>query len=125
MRQAWITRADLQANPDRVYLFGDNLLRIGMGGQAGAMRGEPNAIGVATKKAPGMADRDFFTDAEYSANCAQIDHDLTRAFEAKTRGRVIVIPSDGLGTGLSEMPTRCPRTLEYLNGRLAELEDVK
>ena len=50
--QKFIYRSDLKANPSVLYLFGDNLQRVGLGGQAKEMRGEPNAVGIATKKAP-------------------------------------------------------------------------
>jgi hypothetical protein len=50
--QEWITRKDLRENPDKRYVFGDNVERRGYGGQAKEMRGEPNAIGVVTKWAP-------------------------------------------------------------------------
>jgi hypothetical protein len=35
-RIKYITREFVQSNPDKVFLFGDNLERVGMGGQAGA-----------------------------------------------------------------------------------------
>ena len=78
MRQKFITRADLQANPKRLYLFGDNVMRAGLGGQAKEMRGEPNAVGVATKKAPHRGHLAYFTDAEYAENCEQIRSDSVR-----------------------------------------------
>ena len=53
--QKWIARADLKQNQDRIYLFGDNVERVGHGGQAKEMRGEPNAIGIATKLKPEYA----------------------------------------------------------------------
>ena len=59
-----IYRSDLVENRECFYVFGDNLRREGLGGQAGEMRGEPNAIGVATKHAPGMDDDDFWTHQE-------------------------------------------------------------
>lgn len=39
IKQKWIKREDLQNNPNIIYLFGDNVSRIGMGNQAGEMRG--------------------------------------------------------------------------------------
>ena len=50
--QKWIERSDLQNNPEDVYIFGDNYARQGLCGQAKAMRGEPNALGIATKRTP-------------------------------------------------------------------------
>jgi hypothetical protein len=118
-RQKRISRNDLRTRSNVYFLFGDNLLGIGMGGQAGAMRGEPNAIGVPTKMAPGMAYSDFFSDVDFEDNCKAIDSALARI----PAGTTVVIPQDGLGIGLAELPTRAPRTFEYLNRRLAALVD--
>ena len=45
-----ITRDKIKENPDVLYLFGDKLLRKGLGGQAKEMRGEPNTLGIVSKK---------------------------------------------------------------------------
>lgn len=116
-----IYRTDLRRNPGVLYLFGDNVLRVGYGGQAAEMRDEPNAVGVATKRAPGMGPNDFFHDDEYLENIEIIHGDLTRARDHLIGGGIVVIPSDGLGTGLSELPKRAPSTNRYLVARLDEL----
>ena len=46
------TRALIQSNPTALFVFGDNLKRIGYGGQAGEARGCLNAIGIPTKVSP-------------------------------------------------------------------------
>jgi hypothetical protein len=56
----WITPKILADNPEKIYLFGDNLERVGLGGQAAVMRYKPNTIGIATKKAPGSWESDYF-----------------------------------------------------------------
>jgi hypothetical protein len=56
-----ITRADLRADKEKIFLFGDNLAERGLGGQAREMRGEENAIGIPTKKAPDNNQAGFFT----------------------------------------------------------------
>lgn len=130
--QHHIERVDLQANPRVLYIFGDNLLRTGMAGQAAAMRGEPNAIGVATKKAPGMNEADFFTDAEVDANVRQMIVDIAPgcvlnlanlysrlarlAVRMREESQVYVVPLDGIGTGLSQLPARAPETFAALAG---------
>ena len=86
------------------------------------MRAEPNAIGIPTKKLPSNAEEAFFNDAEFEQNKAAID----RAFErlhgmSSTFEQVIVIPSDGLGTGRAQLDKRAPQTFAYLQKRLAEL----
>ena len=116
--QKWIMRDDLKNNPEVLYVFGDNLKRVGLGGQAKEMRGEPNAVGVATKKAPGMGDKDFFSDEEFLDNIITIERDFMRAFNHLVNGGIVVIPADGLGTGLSELPTRAPETNSFLTAKI-------
>ena len=118
--QKWYFRADAQTNRDVLYLFGDNERRVGYGGQAKEMRNEPNAVGVATKQDPGT----FWSDDRFAHNCKVIEEDLTRAFEHVKRGGIIVLPLDGLGSGLSELPKRAPRTNAYLLERLRALIDA-
>jgi hypothetical protein len=42
------------------------------------MRGELNAVDIPTKRAPGLKDRDFFSDEDYAANCAAIDEAMAQ-----------------------------------------------
>ena len=64
---------DLRAEPDKIFLFGDNLKQAGYGGQAKEMRGEENAVGIPSKKAPSNSPTSFFTDKEFDANKKAID----------------------------------------------------
>lgn len=122
IRQKMIHREDLRANPDRLYVFGDNEQRRGMGGQAGAMRGEPNAVGVRTKRNPGMSPSDFWSDRYYDLNCRLLRSDFKAIRSHLRKGGTVVIPEDGLGTGLSELPTRAPQTYGYLRQLIALIE---
>jgi len=122
VQMKWITRSFVREHRDHIFLFGDNLARRGFGGQAAQMRAEPNAIGIPTKKLPSNAEEAFFTDAEFEQNKAAID----RAFErlsrmSSTSEQVIVIPSDGLGTGRAQLENRAPLTFAYLQKRLRDL----
>lgn len=118
--QKRIYRSDLQENPHVVYLFGDNLIQEGLGGQAGEMRGEPNAIGIPTKKAPNNRSESFFTDSEFKENCDAI----LAAFKKIPEGtKMLVIPSDGLGTGLSALPEVAPKTNTFLQGIIKHLRE--
>jgi hypothetical protein len=100
----------VRENPDCVFIFGDNLLGIGQGGQA-IIRNEPNAHGIPTKKAPSMSSKSFFSDSEYDQNVDAINN----AIENIPSGYdCIVFPEDGLGTGLAELPVRAPKTFSYL-----------
>ncbi|MDE2344609.1 MAG: hypothetical protein KGL63_14685, partial [Betaproteobacteria bacterium] len=101
-----ISRSMVRADRGTLFVFGDNIARAGHGGQAAAMRGEPNALGVPTKWRPGRAEADYFTDAD--ADLVQVRDPIILAFqamrEALAAGRNVVIPADGLGTGLADLP---------------------
>lgn len=113
-----IYRKDLQANPHVLYVFGDNEVREGLGGQALEMRGEPNAIGVATLHAPSF----FWTDKTYARNCKSIDADMAPLFTALAQGRTVVFPLDGIGTGLARLQENAPLTWEYLCAKIIQLQ---
>lgn len=119
--QKFIFRDDLRRNPNVLYLFGDNMERVGLGGQAKEMRGEPNAVGIATKRRPSMSEGEFFSDDDYDEVIATMRHDMKPAIEHLKRGGVVVIPTDGLGTGLSELPQRAPEINRWLVNRLWEM----
>lgn len=109
--QKWITRADLKANPDKLYVFGDNLAEVGYGGQAREMRGELNAYGIATKRDPGTC----FTDADYADVVGIWGLDFLFLSSLLLEGKVVVIPADGIGTGLAALPTKAPLLYRRLN----------
>lgn len=117
-RVGHITRERVRSEPDSMFLFGDNDQRRGFGGQAAAMRGEPNAVGVRTKAAPHNGEDAFWSDKNLAENMRKIDEDLAPAFAHEGK---VVIPRDGLGTGRAQLRERAPRTLDYLNMKLDEL----
>lgn len=120
--QKWIEREDLQNNPGCVYLFGDNVERRGFGGQAAAMRGEPNAIGIATKWAPHNGSSAFFSDDCLIDIERIMAADFNAAFVAMHEfDKMVVIPADGLGTGLSQLPHRAPQANSVLEEYLRQL----
>lgn len=119
-----IERADLRAHPDVLYVFGDNEARRGMGGQARECRGEPNAVGVATKCAPNMGEQAMWSDSDFERCAALIDADMAPLFEHAAGGGTVVFPSAGIGTGLSQLPERAPRLMNHIRQRVRELQQV-
>jgi len=118
----WITRSFVRDHHDRIFLFGDNLTRQGFGGQAAAMRGEPNAVGIPTKKLPSNREAAFFSDEEFEKNKAAIDRAFKRLSQiSSTALQIVVVPADGVGTGRAQLETRAPRTFAYLQKRLRDL----
>jgi hypothetical protein len=121
-KQKMIYRTDLQANPATLYLFGDNEERRGLGGQAIEMRGEPNAVGVRTKRRPRLKDDDFWTDKTFENNCRLIEEDLAPVRQHLAAGGVVIIPEDGIGTGLAQLLERAPLTYAFLQNALNDLK---
>lgn len=121
-RQKFITREDVKNNPEVLYVFGDNDRRAGFGGQAKAMRGEKNSIGIRTKKAPSNNTAAFYRDAEFEENIKKIDEDFAILFNSE---KSVIIPEDGLGIGLAKLEEYAPKTLAHIEKRIAELESGK
>ena len=90
--QDWITRQDLLDNPDRIYLFGDNVQRQGFGGQAKEMRGEPNAIGIITKKKPEHTPDAYFMQWDWDNDRNYVTKLIDWSFSLIPKGCDIVIP---------------------------------
>jgi hypothetical protein len=110
------TVADLKANPNKIYIFGDNITEKGKGGQA-IIRDEENAFGIPTKVSPNTTPQAYFNDNKYEANIGQIDRAIEKI---KADGRTVVFPKDGLGTGLAKLKEKAPKTYAYLKQRLLE-----
>jgi hypothetical protein len=115
-----ITPAMCRAEPETLWVFGDNLRRAGMGGQA-VIRGLPNAVGIPTKRAPSWRDWAFFTDADLARyNDASTDA-WVRLMEHVAVGGEVVLPFDDLGTGRAELKRRAPRVWAELQSDVNEL----
>lgn len=106
----------LRQNPDKIYVFGDNLKRYGKGGQA-TIRDEPNVFGVATKRYPSLDSTAFFSDQQDELEQVLVD---LRALYKIGRLFTIVFPSAGIGTGLSAMQVKSPLIWCKMNEVLME-----
>jgi hypothetical protein len=108
--------ADVKANPNKIYVFGDNLQRTGTGGQA-VIRNNPNAMGIVTKLKPTMNPDAFMSDDDIDMNRQNIDSDIRKI---KNKNKTLVFPKDGFGTGLAKLKEKAPQTYAYLKQRLLE-----
>ena len=79
-------------HPTYLFVFGDNLVGNGQGGQA-IIRYCKNSFGIPTKKLPSSLPDSFFNDDNFE---------------------FIVFPEDGLGTGLAQLPEKAPKTYRFL-----------
>jgi hypothetical protein len=112
-QKEWFTVESVNANPNTLYLFGDNDARVGKGGQA-IIRDCPNAHGIRTKRTPSMHELSFWSDDDY-ARCAEALYaDFHKPFAYHVAGLDVVVSADGLGTGMSQLPERAPRVYALL-----------
>jgi hypothetical protein len=118
------TREEIRANPGAMVVFGDNLERIGLGGQAGAARGEPNAVGIPTLHGPAGHEDAYFSDADLDVAKAAIDPAFELLLGHLQAGGDVWWPSAGVGTGIALLPQRAPAVFAYIEGWLARLRDA-
>ena len=119
----YIAHKGIRAHPDRLYGFGDNHLeRKGYGGQARECRGEPNAIGIPTKRAPSMKENAFFSDADYELWAESTKAAWNTLRDAVLEGRTVVFPKAGLGAGLAQLAERAPRIKAAIDGAVGQIE---
>lgn len=108
----------LQKHYDSIWVFGDNISRIGSGGQA-IIRDEPNTFGLVTKRNPDHKPGSYMTGTpeDYEA----VASDLDRLHQLISTGASIVFPSSGLGTGLARLQTTAPDLLAYIDSEVSKL----
>lgn len=99
-------------NPNSIYVFGDNLLKKGKGGQA-VIRDCENAFGIPTKRLPSMNSESFFSDKDEELEA--VKSSLRDLYKLLLSGKHIVFPIDGLGTGLADMQNKSPKVFNAMN----------
>jgi len=114
----------IRANPEWLFVFGDNLGGSGFGGQAREARGEPNAVGIVTKRAPSMADSAFLCDGDLALARYYWRPAFDRLNAHLFAGGVVVWPADGIGTGLADLETRAPALWRELQLFIAGMRSV-
>ena len=114
--QKIITVEDARANPDTIFVFGDNLIGKGKRGQA-VIRDEPNAIGIPTKRLPSMNDDAFFGQ-DVAEEKAAITTAINKIMVARKSGKNVIFPEDGVGTGLANLQDKSPEVYAHLQSEL-------
>jgi len=124
--QMIIRREDLRRNPRVLYVFGDNVMRKGLGGQAAEMRFEPNGVGVATKYRPDLSPPAFFREDDRAIERQKtlIDDDMAPLFEHVKKGGIVVWPTRGIGTERADLQIKSPTTFDYLQSKFSALIKV-
>lgn len=100
-----------QNNPSALVVFGDNLITKGKAGQA-IIRDERNAFGVPTKRLPSMNSNAFFSDLEDEYQ--EVKDKLIYLWGEHTRGKIIILPDNMIGTGLADLQNRSPKIMKLI-----------
>lgn len=125
------TRQDAIDNPDKLFLFGGNVLqdhiqttpRIPSKTQA-VIRGLPNAYPINTKWTNGTQDTAYFDDEKDIHDFKENLHKAWFHMQFRLeRYNTIVIPSkkNGIGTGTAYLKEKAPKCWELLQEFLAPL----
>jgi hypothetical protein len=119
--EAHITRRMLRAHPDWLFVFGDNLAGRGLGGQAREMSGEPNAVGLPTKRRPARDAEAYLADADLPEVQAAAAPAIQRLTQHLNAGGTVVWSAAAIGTGLADLPRRATAIARSYDFVLVEL----
>lgn len=113
-----------RANPELTFVFGDNTVGFGKGGQA-IIRDEPNAYGVPTKRYPSMDRSAFFAEGDQDGLMAILNA-LKGLWELLKDGKTVVIPVTpegdvSLGMGLAKLNETAPSLYGTIVLHVAEM----
>ena len=104
----WYTPELVKANPHCLFVFGDNLLKKGHGGQA-VIRDFPNTFGIPTKREPNKKDTAYFSDDEEELSIVKDSiYHLYMIYNSNVFEKII-FPKNGIGTGLSHTKSKSPK----------------
>lgn len=128
-----LDRSYIRANPSILFVFGDNLDRRGgypnkdgwsnpRAGQAAACRGEPNCVGIPTKRSPSMETRAFFANEDLERVTPIITAEFRRLAIHLRAGGTVAIPTAGIGTDRAQLAERAPVIRRFIDTCFAQLE---
>ena len=115
------TRELIKENPNTLFVFGDNIIRQGYGGQAATARGEPNSVGIPTKHFPDNSKSSFFTNNDFDLFLTSSKNSIEKLTKHVVSGKDVVLPYDGIGTGLAQLNTKAPKIFNEINKIFDEL----
>ena len=122
------TRESVAAQPDKIFLFGDNFEDAKTGyvpsSTQAVIRGLPNAIGISTKFNRRTNTDSFMDDSTYEEFKEHVDKQIETAIElAEETGKTIIVPENGIGTGKAQLEKRAPKSFAYLKQELDKLKN--
>lgn len=106
--QKTYTIEDCVNNPNKTYVFGDNLIHQGTGGQA-IIRYCDNSFGIPTKRFPSMDEDAFFSDKADEMRKVNIKLAALIVYYESNEKPILVFPEDGIGTGRAKLQEKSPQ----------------
>jgi hypothetical protein len=110
---------DVIKSPNKIFIYGDNDLRTGLGGQA-IIRNESNTLGIRTKKKPTHEKDAYYTDKEFEENKKKIKQDINKILDELLFGTTIIFSEGGYGTDRAKLKEKAPKTYQFLCDILLE-----
>jgi len=110
---------DVIKSPNKIFIYGDNDLRTGLGGQA-IIRNESNTLGIRTKKKPTHEKDAYYTDKEFDSNKKKIVQDINKILDELLFGTTIIFSEGGYGTDRAKLKEKAPKTYQFLCDILLE-----
>lgn len=114
------TTDDVLLMKDCLFVYGDNDLKTGKGGQS-IIRDLPNTVGIPTKKAPNNLAQSFYNDNELGLNMEKISIAINNVIEKSKHYKIVYLSEGGLGTERAKLPILAPKTFEYLNKAVSNM----
>ncbi|KKL08285.1 hypothetical protein LCGC14_2577390 [marine sediment metagenome] len=111
----WITKEMIEESTHIIFIFGDNLLQRGLGGQAKVCRPFVNkgkALGIPTKRKPTMYADAFFSDRDDEIRAVRW---AIRTIISKYDGGYTIIFMPNIGRGYAKLPEKSPRIYKLIS----------
>ena len=119
-----VTRDRVRAGKLFLFAFDDDEMRQTESGLAGQCRGEPNAIGVRTRRAAGNEVASAWRDEDLLRNQAKLDEDFAILISWVEAGGPVFLPKAGLGMLQPRLVDTAPRTFLFLQKKVKELRSA-
>jgi hypothetical protein len=116
-----VTRDRVRAGKLFLFAFDDDEMRMTDDALAGQCRGEPNAVGIRTRRTPGPEAAATWRDNELAQHQAMLDEDFSLLISWVEAGGPVFLPKAGLGMLQPRLVDTAPRTFLFLQKKVKEL----
>ncbi len=116
-----VTRDRVRAGKLFLFAFDDDEMRLTDAGLAGQCRGEHNAVGIRTRRAPGNDPKMVWRDEDLLRHQQVLDADFAILISWVEAGGPVFLPKAGLGMIAPRLVDTAPRTFLFLQKKVKEL----